>query len=243
MPDDEEWAFEAEIDLWDDGESPTRLPDEDAEQPGLTGQDPDRIVTVTVSDDGEVRRVELAADWKAEIDPRVLGARVLTAANAATIDSVGRRAREVRDSPPSAPPADGDETPLTAQDVLRLTDAVDAELESFAVRVSETTAATAFAESGGGHVAGTAENGHYVSLNLDTAWASSARNAEVESELLDVLTALCRKSAPPGPVPESPGRAYTELMGLLADPARLLRRVGLTPPPGLSAGAEGSDRR
>ncbi|WP_372672107.1 hypothetical protein [Amycolatopsis kentuckyensis] len=239
MPDDEEWAFEAETDLWDDGESPP--PSEAEPEPdGPAGRDEDSVVTVTVSPGGEVRQVRLAEDWKSKVDPRGLHSSVLTAANAATIDALAQRAREVQENPLPRPPADADETPLTAQDVLRLEDAVRAELEQFSTRMSAAGTGVVTAESSGGHVSGSARSGRYLGLDLDATWASIARNAEVESELLDVLRTLHRRSAPSDFAPQPQSPAYTELMGLLADPARLLRRVGLTPPTGH---LEGRDRR
>jgi hypothetical protein len=231
VPDDEEWAFENEIDLWDDGESPPPAEDE-PEPDGPAGRDEDSVVTVTVSPEGEIRQVRLTEDWKTKVDPRGLHSNVLTAANAATIEALAQRAREVQQTAPPRPPADADETPLTARDVLRLEDAVRGELEQFSARMSPAGTGVVTAESSGSHVRGTAQGGRYLSLDLDATWASIARNAEVESELLDVLRTLHRRSAPSDFAPQPQGPAYTELMGLLADPARLLRRVGLTSPAG-----------
>ncbi|MFG1642350.1 hypothetical protein ACGFMK_18850 [Amycolatopsis sp. NPDC049252] len=242
MPDDEDWAFEAEIDLWDDGERPAPPSDDEPEPTDPSGQDADSVVTVVVSPGGAVERVRLAQDWKSRVDPRGLHTSVLSAANAAVLDAVVRQAREVQTAPPSRPRADADETPLTAEDVLRLDDAVHAELEEFSAQMASVNVGIASAESGGGHVRGTSQGGRYLTLDLDPTWATIARNAEVEGELLDVLRALHDQSTPAGLAPQPQGQAYTELMGLLFDPARLLRRVGLTPPPGLFVNQEGRDR-
>jgi DNA-binding protein YbaB len=242
VPDDDSWAFEAETDLWDDGERPAPKAEDEPEPAGPTGRDPDAVVTVTVSPEGAVERVRLADDWKSRVDPRGLDTNVLAAANAATIEASSRQAREIRENPPPPPRADQDETPLNAQDVLRLTDAVNAELEEFAAQVSAAGTGIVSGESSGGHVSGTAQGGRYLSLELDPTWASIARNAEVESELLDVLRTLQRMSAPAGFAPQPSGPAYAELMGLLFDPARLLRRVGLNPPPSSFADPEGGTR-
>ncbi|QKV76330.1 hypothetical protein [Amycolatopsis sp. Hca4] len=150
MPDDEEWAFEAETDLWDDGERPPPAADE----PEPDGRDGDAVVTVTVAPDGEVRQVRLAEDWKSKVDPRGLHSNVLTAANAATIETLAQRAREVQENPPPRPPSEADETPLTAQDVLRLEDAVRGELEQYSARLSSAGTGIVSAESSGGHVRG-----------------------------------------------------------------------------------------
>ena len=95
MPDDEEWAFENEIDLWDDGESPPPA-EAEPEPDGPTGRDGDSVVTVTVSPEGEVRKVELAEDWKSKVDPRGLHSTVLTAANAATIQALVRQTQDTQ---------------------------------------------------------------------------------------------------------------------------------------------------
>jgi DNA-binding protein YbaB len=243
VPDDEDWAFEAETDLWDDGEQPTPPSDDEPEPTDPVGQDADSVVTVVVSPEGAVERVRLAQDWKSRVDPRGLDTNVVAAANAAVLDAVVRQAREVQATPQSQPPADADETPLTAEDVLRLDDAVHAELEEFSAQLASVDVGIVSAESSGGHVSGTAQGGRYLDLDLDPTWATIARNAEVESELLDVLRTLHRRSTPAELAPHPQGQAYTELMGLLFDPARLLRRVGLPPPPGLFADQEGRDLR
>ncbi|GLY41475.1 hypothetical protein Amsp01_074980 [Amycolatopsis sp. NBRC 101858] len=223
MPDDEEWAFEAEINLWDDGESPAQAQEDEPEPSGPTGRDPDRVVTVVVSAEGAILQVELAADWKSKVDPRALDMSVLTAANAATIDALLRHAEDVRRNPPSPPRGNEDESPLTAQDVLRLGDAVLAEVDEISARLEVTDRPVA-ATSSGGHVSGSAQSGRYVGLDIDPTWASIARNAEVEAELTEVLKSLHRDSVPDG-TGRQIGKATAELLSLVHDPDRLIRRV------------------
>lgn len=222
MPDNEEWAFEAETDLWDDGESPPPGPDE-PEPDSPAGRDRYAVVTVTVSPEGEIRQVRLAEDWKSKVDPRGLHSNILTAANAATIDALVRQIGLTRRNPPPPPPSGADETPLTVQDVLRLGDAVRAEVDETSARLALADRPVA-AESSGGHVAGTAQSGRYVSLDIDPTWASMARNAEIEGELTEVLRSLHRDSVPDG-ASARPGAATAELLSLIHDPDRLLRRV------------------
>jgi DNA-binding protein YbaB len=222
MPDDE-WAFEAEIDLWDDGEIPAPVRDDEPEPTDPTGQDPDAVVTVIVSPEGEVRRVELAEDWKSKVDPRGLHSSALTAANAATLQALVRQTQDAQENPPLPPHAGTEETPLTAQDVLRLSDAVMAEVDEILARLTAADRLVA-ATSSGGHVAGTAQSGRYVSLDIDPTWASIARNAEVEAELTEVLVSLRHDSVPDG-AGRHLGKATTELLNLVHDPDRLIRRV------------------
>lgn len=222
MPDDEEWVFEAETDLWDDGESPS--PSEAEPEPdGPAGRDEDSVVTVTVSPEGEVRQVKLAEDWKNKVDPRGLDASVLTAANAATVDALVRQIRVTPESPPSPPASDADETPLGPQDVLRLGEAVRAEVDGMSARLALADRPVA-STSSGGHVGGTAQSGRYVSLDIDPTWASMARNAEIETELTEVLRSLHRDSIPDAANSQL-GEATTELLSLIHDPDRLIRRV------------------
>ncbi|MEU8638699.1 YbaB/EbfC family nucleoid-associated protein [Amycolatopsis sp. NPDC048633] len=173
MPDDEEWAFEAETDLWDDGETPAQSPEGEPEPSGPTGRDGDSVVTVIVSPDGEVRQVRLTEDWKSKVDPRGLHSGVLTAANAATVEALAQRAREVQENPPSPVRGNADETPLTAQDVLLLDDAVRRELEQFSTRISSVGLGVVSAESSGGQVSGSAQGGRYLSLDLDATCGRS----------------------------------------------------------------------
>jgi DNA-binding protein YbaB len=223
VPDDDEWAFEAETDLWDDGETPAQSQEHEPEPSGPTGRDPDRVVTVAVSAEAAILRVKLDADWKSKVDPRALDTSVLTAANAATIDALLRQTREVQENPPSPIHSAADETPLTARDVLRLGDAVLAEVDEISARLvvaDRTVAAT----SSGGHVSGTAQSGRYVSLDIDPTWASIARNAEVEAELTEILRSLHRASVPDC-AGRHVGKVTAELLSLVHDPDRLIRRV------------------
>ncbi len=75
------WGFE-EDDEWDIAdESSDVVSDEDN---FLRGTDSERIVTVAVTENVEVRSVMLAPEWKGLVDPRGLHFHVLAAMNAAT---------------------------------------------------------------------------------------------------------------------------------------------------------------
>ena len=51
----------------------------------LVGQDPDQIISVTVSPNAAVLAVTVDRDWTRAVDPRGLHSNVLAAANAATM--------------------------------------------------------------------------------------------------------------------------------------------------------------
>ena len=237
---DGRWGFE---DLDDreyeeiSGRRPAQQPTESTETG--SGQDPDRVVTVQVALTGEVASVHLAADWKQTVDPRALGTSVLAAANAATAAAMVAQVDRIDGQPPPTSTAeDIDRTPLTRQDVNRLLEAVTADLEQFTRQVAEIAGRTVSAESAGRHVSGTAQRGQVLEVSVDAGWAARSRTAEIESELVEVLRELRRRSTPGELVqgPQSP--AIAELTALVADPATLLSRLRLSRH---QQGAEGSN--
>ncbi|MEV4027325.1 hypothetical protein AB0K14_31300 [Actinosynnema sp. NPDC050801] len=185
---------------------------------------------MTVDDSADVLSVALAAHWKQVVDPRALGSTVTSAMNAATMQALAEHVeRPVAEEPPasSIPPQDGSR--ITPAEATRLMDAVTADLERFKQQVAEVIDRSVTAESRGGHVRGTAQRGQVLDIAIDPAWAHTARNSELEQELLEVLRALRARSAPTDLAqgPQSP--AIAELVALVSDPNTLLRRVGLLP--------------
>ncbi|MGH3907429.1 MAG: hypothetical protein ACRDTE_25120 [Pseudonocardiaceae bacterium] len=223
------WGFE---DLGDreyeeiSGRRPARPPTEPAETG--SGQDADRVVTVQVALTGEVTSVHLATGWKRAVDPRALGTSVLAAANAATAAAMVAQVHRIDGQPPPAPAAaDIDRTPLTRQDVNRLLAAVTADLEQFTRQIAEIAGRRVSAESGGRHVSGTAQRGQVLEVSVDPGWASRSRTSEIETELVEVLRELRRRSTP-GELAQGPqSSAIAEVTALAADPAGLLRRLRL----------------
>ena len=196
----------------------------------LRGKDSDGVVTVTVDDSADVRSVSLAAQWKQAVDPRALGAAVTSAVNAATMQVLAKQVeRPVAEESPMSPGRPQDGSRITLAEATRLMDAVTADLERFKRRVAEVVDRPVAAESQGGHVRGTAQRGQVLDIAVDPAWAHTARNSELEQELLEVLRALRARSAPTDLAqgPQSP--AIAELIALVSDPNTLLRRVGLLP--------------
>ncbi|MFJ8912844.1 hypothetical protein [Amycolatopsis sp. NPDC102389] len=232
--DDERWAFEEELEEDDDPPKSSftaPVPEEDR----ISGQDQNGVVTVVVSPDADVLAVALTPEWKRSVDPRGLPGAVTAAGNAATIAALGRQVDEVVRNPPAMPtfgatPASvADESPLGTQDMLRLVEAATAELERFTQRAAEVVDRPITAESGGGHVRGSVTNGQIVDVEIDQSWVTQVRTGEIESEVLDVLRQLRRACVPPGLSDGPQGPAIAEIMGLLFDPHRMARRVGLEP--------------
>lgn len=191
-----------------------------------SGQDADRVVTVHVTPTGEVASVHLAADWKRAVDPRGLGSSVLAAANAATAAAMVAQQPRIGEQPPPAPAAAHvDRTPLTRLDVNRLLAAVTADLEQFTRQAAEVANRRVSAESAGRHVSGTAQRGHVLEVSVDPGWAARSRTSEIESEVLDVLRQLRRRSTP-GELAQGPqSSAIAELHALASDPITLMDRL------------------
>lgn len=195
----------------------------------LIGEDADTVVQVVVSPDADVVAVRLSPRWRQLAEPQALHNKVVAAANAATMSALARSV-ELADLPAAAALPEGtstDESALTARDVRRLLDAVDAELRDFSARLSAIVDRPARVRSSGGHVQGSAQRGHVLAVDVDSAWAGRARHTEIESELLEVLQRLHEASTPREMVGGPKGAALSELMELATDPVRLMRRLGM----------------
>ncbi|MEV7548031.1 YbaB/EbfC family nucleoid-associated protein [Amycolatopsis sp. NPDC089917] len=232
--DDERWAFEEELER-DDDPPTSSATDQVPEEDRISGRDPDGVVTVVVSPEADVLAVLLSPEWKQSVDPRGLHSAVTAAANAATIAALGRQMDDVARNPPPMPTfgatsaSNADESPLGTQDMLRLVEAATAELAQFTERAVAVVDRRVTAESRGGHVHGTVTNGQVVAVEIDPSWVARVRTGEIESEILDVLRQLRKAGVPPGLADGPQGPAIAEIMGLLFDPHRMARRVGLEP--------------
>ena len=229
MNGDDRWAFEQEYRSWDDEPAPVPAGEPAAEDPALTGTDPDGVVEVLVTPAAEIVAVRLSREWRASLDPRVLDQAVLTAANTAVMRALAKSVEdtEMDVSPGPGGPPDADAGPLTSADVQRLLDSVSAELAGFSQRLSVVVDQPARAESPGGHVQGTAERGHFTTLTIDPLWAGQARHTEIAGELTEVLRKL-HSASTPGELAAGPqGPAITELMDLARDPRLLMHRLGM----------------
>ncbi|MCO1581352.1 YbaB/EbfC family nucleoid-associated protein [Crossiella sp. SN42] len=232
MSDVERWGFE-DADDWEPTPKRPLTPEPSVAEPdGITGQDADRVVTVSVGPMGEVLSVRLAADWRRSVDPRALQGSVLTAANNAVMQALAKQVEQTEQTdvqPWPTPTAQPETTPLTTDAAFRLLDEVDAELATLTGRLDAVLNQPIEAESAGGHVRGGAMNGQVSTLTVDPYWAGSARNPEIEGELTEVLRELHRRGTSDPDLtrwPTSP--AITELTALVSDPNLLLRRLGLS---------------
>lgn len=88
--DDNRWGFE-EAEDWEYNQPPTQAEETVPDSDRLTGQDPDGVVTVTVSPAAEILSVALDRNWTRAVDPHGLHSSVLAAANAATITALARQ--------------------------------------------------------------------------------------------------------------------------------------------------------
>ncbi|MEV0052510.1 hypothetical protein AB0H34_18655 [Saccharopolyspora shandongensis] len=138
------------------------------------------------------------------------------------------RAEQMPSVSAAGAPADfPDTSPLGKEDVMRLVDAVSADLKGFTEQLSARVDRTFSVESSGGHVRGSARSGQVLEMWIDSGWAASSRNSEIELGLTEVLTQLSEQSSP-GELAQGPhSRAIDELHALASDPQLFLRRVGL----------------
>lgn len=202
----------------------------ESEPKASSGEPP---VTVEVDDGGLVTSASLATDWKRAVDPRELHTAVLTALQTAVMEVLASKTEQVdlmTTGPTSSSPADvPDTSPLSAGDVQRLLDEVYADVDRFSEQASTRLNRTVSVTSAGGHVRGSATKAQIHDLAIDPNWSSVARNAEIESELNEVLRQLGEQSSP-GELADGPqSRAISELKNLVSDPQSFLRRIGLPP--------------
>lgn len=230
--DDQRWGFE-EADDWEyqelDGQATPHATPEPEEE--LVGRDPDGVIEVVVLPTADVTAVRLSPDWRKSVDPRGLHTCAVTAANMATMRALSFAVGQVDFTSPATPPsataAGADESALTTQDMQRLFDSVATELERFAEQAATVMNQTSTIRSAGGHVQGAAQQGQVLSLDIDAGWAGVARQGEIESELFEVLRGLREASSAGGLAAGPTGTGISELMELVGDPQRLIRRLGL----------------
>jgi DNA-binding protein YbaB len=200
----------------------------------IEGSDPDRVVTVVVNPAGEVTTVRIAPRWRDVVEPRALSDRVMTAANAASMAAFARSVAEPtgQDDPSTgADPAPAPmlaSNPMAAMDgLLKLMDVVSAELSEFEQRLSTITTGVISATSAGGHVQIGSQGSQVVSVAIDPHWVAAARFTEIETEALDALRQVQRRSAPGDLVQGPQSAAISELNRLVGNPQDLLRQLGL----------------
>ncbi|MEB3367545.1 hypothetical protein [Saccharopolyspora mangrovi] len=221
-----------EEDLWEE-EPPEDVVASQADPSGglLVGQDPEKVLAVYMTEEGEVRSVKLADAWKSRVDPRNLASQVVSAANAATIEAAAAQA-ELAQSSGGQASGNGtrvpDDSPITSAEALQLVERATADLEAFQRQVLAVAETVVSAQSGGGHVQGTAKRGQVLGIEIDVRWCSAARNSEVEGELLDVLKDLRCKSSSTELASGPQSQAIAQLYSWASDPQRLLRRLGLS---------------
>lgn len=194
----------------------------------ITGQDPDGVVTIAVTDDADVVTAKLSSGWRDSIDARALHSAVLAAMNAATINAVSARAEKIDPegtAEPAAPSEPRDDGPITTEDAMRLIDAVTADLDRFMSQVSAIADQVVTAESSGGHVTVTGKQRHVADVAIESRWVTGAPDAEIESELVSALSGFTTRSSL-GELSQGPQSTnLDELRRLVRDPQTLIRRI------------------
>jgi DNA-binding protein YbaB len=212
--------------------------EQDAEK-AFTGQDETGLVTVSVNADGQVTDVELAADWDKTIDPRKLGATVIEAVNAATVNRVTEWADRVAEA--GAEPAEPEPPRAPAPVTINPSTAVIEDLLYLLHRVGQETKpaergrrrdpepvrpALVKGRSDGGHVV-VALNGKTVAevrVETNTMWVGGANHLEVAGELRSAFEAAYRRAAEEAPARRTDS-AVAELQALTADPQEFVARL------------------
>jgi DNA-binding protein YbaB len=219
------WGFELDDDeLYDDMPASVQQDERAGEAATLTGQDADGVVTVTVTDDGDPVSVALADDWKKKVDPRRLQQHVTEAVTTATARALEARMDSTDVTEPGPLPVQSSGYGrLTTHDLQRLVDAATADIGRLTQLAAERRQ-PASARSRGGHVRVSGVGRRVDQVAVDSNWAWGARTSEITSELTDALTAFTAQ-APSGDLPR--GTALDQLTALVADPTRMLRRLGM----------------
>lgn len=228
--DDRRWGFEDADDQEYEELSGRPSPPASGPEETLVGQDPHGVVTVVVSPEADVLGVRLSQEWRSVVAPHELHGGVLSAANTATMRALAYNVERMDSTPaaePVEPQAVADQPELTTQDVQRLLDAVSVELDHFTERFSVVADNPVQVRSAGGHVQGSAQRGQVLSLDIDSGWAGQVRHSEIETELFEVLRGLHDASTPRELAAGPSSGSISELMELIADPRRLLRRLGM----------------
>lgn len=172
------WGFEEDED--DVDTSLLGEPEEQDDEP-IQGSDPDRLVTITVTDDAKPVAVALAPDWRTTSQPSALSTAVISAMSTATSMAMVRQAKRLnRGDDPSGtlaasttsqprPP----ETPITKEDVVRLLDAVTEDLDRFMQQAKDIAERQVTVESGGGHVRVSGRARRIDEMPVDPTWAGA----------------------------------------------------------------------
>ena len=221
--------------------SPKPLADDPVEDDGVSRTDPAGLVTVRVDTTGVVKSVKLTHQWQRGVAPQALHQNVLLAANAAIMAALTQEGASTAPLPWAASPgattarAEAKPQPRSPQDrvagsaeVVRLVNTALGDLAQFDQKLDAARAHPASVQSSDQHVRVTADNVRILGVSIDPGWVASTRDVEIESELVDALVQAQSQASLGnlGQGPQSP--AISAMIGLVSNPAELLRRLGLT---------------
>jgi hypothetical protein len=221
---------------------------QDATAATYDGYDPTRSIRVAVDSGGRVRDVEVERSWRDSIDPRQLGASILAAANAATMERIsgwaalvaeapgnastnGYRSQYARDGAPHYPDAGGGPTSRAARETMRemfdLLDGIESELDDLERRLEARVRQGTVGHGAGHHISVTLSGGQIANVEIvDVRWLEIANNLTIASEARSAFEAAhtAAKDAEQDTVNRG---AIGALQALVGDPEGLLRRLGL----------------
>jgi hypothetical protein len=202
------------------------------------GWDGTRAVRMTVDNSGGIVDVEVGLSWRDVLAPAELGAAVVEAVNAAEAERMEAWERATKEEPEPWTPDFADLPMPSPRDpaVLESTralyylamNAID-RLREVSRTIGEVPAETVRGQSPDKRVTITADGGRVVDVEFDESWLSRAPAVEISRHLgaaFDAVAQAGPRHAAAAEALDNP--TIREFREATADPAELLRRLGLT---------------
>lgn len=231
MPEDDAWLRTELEELRAEANALTaRLTTRHDSRSRYTGADPNDLMRVTVDGHGRATEVVVARDWRHHTDPSGLASALLTAAGEAQLR---RLAGALDGAAPPLPDRGGAPSSLDAsgpaliRELLPMLERAERQLDEAASALARNFAEPVRLRSPGEECAITVRHGQIGEIEFDGRWIASAGADEVAHVVCQLLqNAHDRALAGIG---EALPRELADLLAFAADPARMLRRLGLDP--------------
>jgi DNA-binding protein YbaB len=204
------------------------------------GWDGARAVRVTVDNSGGIVDVEVGLSWRDVLAPAELGAAVVEAVNAAEAERMDAWERATKEEPepwapdfadlPTASPRDPAVLESTRALYYLAMDAID-RLSEVSQTIGEAPAETVRGQSPGKRVTITADGGRVVDVEFDESWLSQTSQTpavEISRHLRAAFDAVEQAGPRHAAAEALDNPTIREFREATADPAELLRRLGLT---------------